>query len=235
VKRVRPKNNKNYKAILFFKIKQLKNNLPLIFIILSIMYLLWLFINSSFFKPQINIKNINQNIDNKELLASVKHLIKTPLKTDKITETILQNPWVKAVKTSRVWNTINIEIIPQTIVFNWNNIENSNKGYINKNGELFIPKNIIKNDKTTIISDKKNIKNSFDNLTKYQQIFKAKIDKFIKTNIEIITLKNGAKIILGQKLQAERLVKLQKHYARFKMRENSIVDLRYPNGFSKTN
>jgi cell division septal protein FtsQ len=235
VRRVRPKNKKNYKTIIIYKLKQFIKWLPLLATFLVIGYLSWLFINSNFFKAQIKITNISKNIDNKEILASVNHLIKNPLNIDKIKQTITENPWVKDLKISRTWNNIDVEITPQTIVFNWHNFENNNKGYVNKYGELFIPENIIKNDKTTIISDKNNIKNTFNNLIKYQQIFKAKIDKFIKTNIETIVLQNGARIILGQKLQTERLAKLQKHYNKFKMRNNSIVDLRYSNGFSKTN
>jgi cell division septal protein FtsQ len=235
VRRVRPKNKKNYKTIIIYKLKQFIKWLPLFATFLVIGYLSWLFINSNFFKAQIKITNISKNIDNKEILAGVNYLIKNPLNIDKIKQTITENPWVKNLKISRTWNNINIEIIPQTIVFNWNNIENSNKGYVNKYGELFIPENIIKNDRTTIVSDKNNIKNTFDNLIKYQRIFKAKIDKLIKTNIETIVLQNGARIILGQKLQIERLTKLQKHYSRFKIRKNSIIDLRYQNGFTKTN
>lgn len=235
MRNVRPKNKKDYGAVLRVKLKKIKKNFPVFTLIFSIFTGLYYLSHSNFIQAKVNIINSSDNIHTKKILHDIQYLIKNPLDISAIKHIILAQEWVKNIHIQRVWNTLNITIIPQEIIFNWHNINNTKQGFINADGELFIPKNSVKSDKPTIVSNEEDIKNSFKNLLNYQTTFKEKIDTLMHNNIEIIVLHNGAQIILGQKYQRTRLQKLQKHYDKFIMRPDSIVDLRYPNGFSKTN
>ena len=235
IRRIIPKKQINFKIFWVHKLKKVIKIAPIItvgfIIIIAFVFLSTL----SILQIKINIINNIEYVDNDNMLKKIYKTIYLFPDRTVIKNSILKNEWVRDVKISRKWNTFNIELLPQTIYFNWRNVKNNKQGYINSLGVLFNPKHMHKNNKELIVSNIDDVKIAFSNLKKYKKILTTKIKIFSKTEIEALITIGGTKIILGQKLQEKRLNRFQKYHHLFKMRNNSIVDLRYDNGFAKTN
>jgi cell division septal protein FtsQ len=236
MQKVKPRNKKDYTVIIKSQLLFLKRKLPVILMMVSLGYFLIWFSNTTIIKPAVHIQNTSAHINTQLLLANLQPFIKNPLNISAIREHIATHSWVKDIHIKRIWNTLHIEIIPKTVLFNWQDIQDAhNAGLIDNDLQLFFPKTTHTNTFATIISSADQSEEASAHLIQYQKILPTTITKLIKTTIETLVLPNGAKIILGQQDQAKRLQKLATHYHKFKMRPSSIVDLRYNNGFAKTN
>ncbi|MDC0446617.1 cell division protein FtsQ [Gammaproteobacteria bacterium] len=109
-------------------------------------------------------------------------------------------------------------------------------GYISSSMKLFRG-NDVTNELPMIISDRKNVADYVATFKTYQSSLDGeKITTFKKSKIDIITLNNNKKIILGNEKQLERL-NLYKKVSKLKevkkkIRKRPVFDMRYSNGFS---
>ena len=109
-------------------------------------------------------------------------------------------------------------------------------GYISSSMKLFRG-NDVTNELPMIISDRKNIADYVATFKTYQSSLDGeKITTFKKSKIDIITLNNNKKIILGNEKQLERLDLYKKvsklKEVKKKIRKKPVFDMRYSNGFS---
>lgn len=215
------------------------NKLPILFLLIVIVIFLQQIMQFNFMQNNINI-TINSNnlpISIDKIQQQIKPISQQwNMDLQLIKRQIMQNIWIKSVIIKRTWMSLDIVIKAYKISYIWHNIDGSKQGYISQSGDLIIPQQMLKLDKITVVSGSKDHKKAFDNLQSYQKIIpQLQIKTFIKNNIEEIILKNNAKIILGFRKQKSRLKKIVKFYDKFRMHHNSILDLRYQDGFSKLN
>ena len=109
-------------------------------------------------------------------------------------------------------------------------------GYISSSMKLFRG-NDVTNELPMIISDRKNVADYVATFKTYQSSLDGeKITTFKKSKIDIITLNNNKKIILGNEKQLERLDLYKKvsklKEVKKKIRKKPVFDMRYSNGFS---
>ena len=130
-------------------------------------------------KTKIIVTSDTKNVDTIKIQKKIEALTqKKIINLIAIKNEIEKDIWVRKVSITRKWNNLKINIQSQQVFINWQNITKDRKGYINQFGELFIPKKLINNKKTTVICSKKELKQTFNKLKIYQKILTAPI-KFL--------------------------------------------------------
>ena len=135
-----------------------------------------------------------------------------------------------------------ISLKPKKPIYRWRDIKFCDEkvticnGYISSSMKLFRG-NDVTNELPMIISDRKNIADYVATFKTYQSSLDGeKITTFKKSKIDIITLNNNKKIILGNEKQLERLDLYKKvsklKEVKKKIRKKPVFDMRYSNGFS---
>jgi cell division septal protein FtsQ len=229
LKKPNPRGKKSYKVIIKHRVLSIYRKLPII-AVLGIMMSLGVWLNSDFNNLQFKITIDSNKISQNDIFAITKNNDLTS-----ILETIRSLNWVNKVEFKRKWHSVDLHIITNKIIYNYYQNDKF-VGFINQNGELFITGLEVDLGKTIIITNKDKITVSFNELSNYEKLLKPlKIKKFISNNIQTLELTNGSKIILGRQNQYQRLKQMVKHLDKFRFRENSVIDLRYKNGFVKIN
>lgn len=156
---------------------------------------------------------------------------------EKVQYAVESLPWVERASVRRIWpETLFVQVVEQHPVAKW-----TAGGFINRNGELFVPENKAKAGMLPEWSgphdsEKTLFKRNYD----FQQmlsgigltISKISIDKRNAIKIEV---NNGVELVLGRKEQLSRLqnfIDVHKKLLAGKMEKINKVDLRYSNGMS---
>jgi cell division protein FtsQ len=164
-----------------------------------------------------------------------------------IKETIEQEPWVEQAQIKRIfWNYIKIKVVSKKIAMRWKNEKCISQtvlpncfGFISTSGELFIPEIITESDAIQAISntDMGTINRLYSDYKNYQSIIDPMLIKTItKTNIDKLEVEPNVTVILGYKMQSERLNRFKEVYSKLSKKSKKIkratFDMRYPKGFS---
>ncbi len=110
--------------------------------------------------------------------------------------------------------------------------------FVNADGEIFTGEFIV-SDYVRIDAPKEQLFDAISAFETYQKLFEAhkhiQIHTYIADPVETFIVNDGAKIIIGNTQQIPRLERMLAYTHIIKFRPNSIIDLRYKNGFAKTN
>jgi cell division protein FtsQ len=185
------------------------------------------------------------NLEIEELNVMIDPLIKDQylIDSEKITDILQKIDSVDEALVDR--NNISdliISLKPKKPIYRWRDIKFCDEkvticnGYISSSMKLFRG-NDVTNELPMIISDRKNIADYVATFKTYQSSLDGeKITTFKKSKIDIITLNNNKKIILGNEKQLERLDLYKKvsklKEVKKKIRKKPVFDMRYSNGFS---
>jgi cell division septal protein FtsQ len=172
---------------------------------------------------------------------------KYKLDLHQIKQAIEQEPWVESANVERLfWNFIKIKVNSRKIAMQWKNVKCTSNieekncfGYISTNGELFAPRDISQFDNIQAISntETETIRELYSDYKNYQALIDPMLIKtIIKTNIDKIIVEPNISVILGYKMQRDRLVRFKSVYSKLRKEnkkiDNAIFDMRYPKGFS---
>ena len=156
-----------------------------------------------------------------------------------IQQTLNELPWIKKASVKRVWpDAINIKIEEHRPIVRW-----GDKGLLDQNGNLFYPDNMKNLQQIPLLTGTVGYEKKLLEIMK-GVVLSLQDRKFVLTEFHVnkrgawkIKLKNGMKLMLGQK---EPLKKFQLFLKTFSLIGKSqeakvaIVDLRYPNGYALT-
>ena len=165
------------------------------------------------------------------------------------------HPWVLEAQVKRLFlDAIDINIITHEIAAHWQNIaceqdqsKDNCRGYVTTTGLIITPKNLFYHQQEES-SDAIELHSAYD-LTKndsllneyqaYQQILtKMKIEKFVKSNIDSLSIKPNITVILGYNQQQQRLENFIKIYTKLRKKvplkklNKATYDMRYSKGFT---
>ncbi len=150
---------------------------------------------------------------------------------------LLTLPWIKQAEVDRVWpDTVNIKIIEQKVSAEWDK-----NALINLQGALFFPTDVtFPKDLPQLSGPKAKFKEVYADYLQAQAMLQPLLLTVAAVHMSAneavsLTLSNGCKIILGQKLLWQRLQRFINVYNTTfanKPRRPVYIDLRYPNGMA---
>ncbi len=223
------------KSFKYFLLKLFKTAIYLL-LTFSIVFIIYQLENLALFKPNISWE-INGKL--KTQANEYDELIK-PLMTNKYLLNLSQmkyklkeHPWVKSVEVQRIfWNKIRIKLVKHDIAMRF-----GSEGYISSEGVLFKPNVTINSDAPIGLVSEAEIKQFYVDFNSYQSILAPiKITFFERTSIDVLTLDNNIKVVLGYQKQNNRLELFVKSFEKLKnnkkIKTRGIFDMRYPNGFA---
>lgn len=154
-----------------------------------------------------------------------------------IHQSVYTLPWVENVEVKRVWpDTLDIKLTEQTPVVRW-----KNTGFLNRNGDLFKPKNKQGFDHLPLLSgSKEHEKELLQTMQELNVILAEKNMRVAALKVDkrrawTIKLQNNMELILGKNKplkKLKRFLKTQYLIGEQQIAQVAIADLRYPNGYS---
>ena len=220
-----------------FNLLKLVKRLVYLLLLISLASLFYMADNSDIFDPKISWESdekLSANIEHYE--NSIKPLMgnKYLIELSQLKDKIESHPWVARTTIKRLfWNKIHIKLESHDIAMRW-----GEDGYISSNGIPFKPNQLVDSDTPIAIVPENQVKAFFEDYKNFQSIVDPlNISRFERNHIDKIWLDNNVQIILGNKMQGERLKRFVEVYKKLKVtslkiKSKGIFDMRYPKGFA---
>lgn len=217
------------------------------------------------YNPGDSLKvNVNWTIDNTELVSQetlekkIEPLVNELYQLDlhEIKTELERHPWVLKAQVKRLfWDSISINISTHQPVALWKNIDCQNnkrqdncQGYITAQGKLITPQNLFYHQPSENTPNLIELQSSYNpdksilllnDYRDYQKILDdMKINTFIRSNIDSLSIEPNITVVLGYSKQLQRLQKFIKIYKELRKKiplkrlKKSTYDMRYPKGFT---
>lgn len=168
-------------------------------------------------------------------MATIKDLLHThPLEEAKQKITALHS--VQRITIRRGLGVTTVEVYPNIPEYIY--IQDETTYFVNAGGELFTG-GFTASDYVRIDAPKEHLREAISSFETYQKLLEPykliQIHTYITQPVETLVVNDGARIIIGNTQQIPRLERMLAYSHIIKFRPNSIIDLRYKNGFAKTN